>query len=78
MLLPTFAPGPWLETTTASFYWTTPRASPKVNKRRRQINPANVFLNFTYLHKMEPGQKLLAIISQNFLEEIYFPDVGYI
>ena len=57
MFLPIFARGLWPETFKASFS----RTNQTANKRRRQKKCAKILLNFTYLHKMQPGQKLLEI-----------------
>ena len=53
MFWPIFACGPWPETFKASFSLTNQTA----NKRQRQKKRVKIFLNFTYLHKTQPGQK---------------------
>ena len=53
MFLPIFARDPCLETGKTAFSRTTQTA----NKRRRQKKCVKITLNFTYLHKMRPGQK---------------------
>ena len=45
-----------------------------VNKRGRQKKCVKIFLNFTYLHKTQPGQKTAGNFP-DFLEGIYSPDV---
>ena len=57
MFWPIFARGPWPEACKASFL----RTNPTANKRRGQKKREKVFLNFTYLHKTQPGQKLQEI-----------------
>ena len=47
-----------------------------VNKRGRQKKCVKIFLNFTYLHKTQPGQKLLEI-SRIFLKESIRQLFGY-
>ena len=51
--MPIFARGPWPETFKTSFS----RTNQMVNKRGRQKKCVKIFLNFTYLHKTQPGQK---------------------
>ncbi len=70
MFWPIFARGPWPETSKASFS----RTNQTANKQRRQKKPVKIFLNFTYLHKTQPGQKTAGNVP-NFFEEIYSPDV---
>ena len=50
------------------------RTNQTANKRGRQKKRVNIFLNFTYLHKTQPGQKT-AWNFPNFFEEIYSPYV---
>ena len=45
-----------------------------VNKQGRQKKCVKIFLNFTYLHKTQPGQKTAGNFS-DFFEGIYSPDV---
>ena len=45
-----------------------------VNKRGRQKKCVKIFLNFTNLHKTQPGQKTVGTFP-NFMEDIYAPDV---
>ena len=45
-----------------------------VNKRGRQKKCVKIFLNFTNLHKTQPGQKTAGIFP-NFFEDIYAPYV---
>ena len=45
-----------------------------VNKRGRQKKCVKIFLNFTYLHKTQPGQKTAGNFP-DFFEGIYSPDV---
>ena len=42
------------------------------NKRRRQKKRVKIFLNFTYVHKTQPGQKNCLKFSE-FFEDIYSP-----
>ena len=70
MFLPIFARGPWPETFKVSFS----RTNKTANKRGRQKKCVNIFLNFTYLHKMQPGRKTAGNFP-NFFEAIYSPDV---
>ena len=51
MFWPIVARGPWPET----FKTSLSRANLTANKRRRQAKGVKIFLNFTYLHKMQPG-----------------------
>ena len=53
MFQPIFARDQWPETFKASFA----RTNQTVNKRGRQKKCVKNFLNFTTLHKMQPGQK---------------------
>ena len=62
--------GPWPETFKASFS----RTNQTANKRGRQKKCVKSFLNFTYLHKTQPGHKTAGNF-QNFFEGIYSPDV---
>ena len=70
MFQPIFARGPWPETFKASFSPTNQTA----NKRRRQKKRVKIFLNFTYLHKTQPGQKTAGNFP-NFFEDIRSPYV---
>ena len=45
-----------------------------MNKRRRQKKRVKIFLNFTYLHKTQPGQKTAGNFP-NFFEDIHSPDL---
>ena len=63
MFWPIFARGPWPETFKTSFS----RTNQTVNKRRRQKKRMKIFLNFTYLHKTQPGQKTVGNFP-NFLK----------
>ena len=45
-----------------------------VNKQGRQKKCVKIFLNFTYLHKTQPGQKTAGNFS-DFFEGIYSADV---
>ena len=53
MFWPIFARGLWPKTFNASFSQT----NQPVNKQRRQKKGVKIFLNVTYLHKTQPGQK---------------------
>ena len=53
MFWPIFARGPWPETFKASFS----RTNQTANERGRQKKCVKILLNFTYLHKTQPGQK---------------------
>ena len=53
MFWPIFARGPWPETFKASYSPTNQTA----NKQGRQKKCVKIFLNFTKLHKTQPGQK---------------------
>ena len=44
------------------------------NKRRRQKKRVKIFLNFTYLHETQPGQKTAGNFPNSF-EDIDSPDV---
>ena len=70
MFWPIFARGPWPETFKASFS----RTNQTANKRRRQKKGVKIFLNFTCLHKTQPGQKTTRNFP-NLFEDIYSPDV---
>ena len=70
MFQPIFARGPWPETFKTSFS----RTNQIVNKRGRQKKCVKIFLNFTYLHKTQPGQKTAGNFP-DFFEGIYSPDV---
>ena len=61
---------PMVETAKASFS----RTNQTAKKRGRQKKPVKIFLNFTYLHKTQPGQKT-AWDFPNFFKAIYSPDV---
>ena len=67
---PIFARDLWPETFKASFS----RTNQMANKRRRQKKRVKIFLNFTYLHKTQPGQKPAGNFP-NIFEDIYSPDV---
>ena len=70
MFLPIFARGPRPETFKSSFS----RTNQTANKRGGQKKCVKIFLNFTYPHKTQPGQKT-AVNFPNFFEGIYSPDV---
>ena len=70
MFQPIFARGPWPETFKTSFA----RTNQTANKRGRQKKCVKIFLKFTYLHKTQPGQKLLET-SRIFFEGIYSSNV---
>ena len=70
MFQPIFARGPWPETFKVSFS----RTNQMANKRIRQKKGVKIFLNFTYLHKTQPGQKTAGNFP-NFFEDICLPDV---
>ena len=65
-----FARGPWPETFKASFS----RTNQNAKRQRRQKKRVKIYLNFTYLHKTQPGHKTAGNLT-NFFEEIYSPDV---
>ena len=73
MFLPIFARGPWPETFKSSF---SSRTNQTANKRAGQKKCVKIFLNFTYLHKTQPGQKLLEI-SRIFLKISTHQMFGY-
>ena len=63
MFWPIFALGLWPETFKASFS----RTNQTANKRRRQKKCVKIFLNFTYLHKTQSGQKTAGNLPNFFL-----------
>ena len=69
MFQPIFARGPWPKTFKASFL----RTNQTANKRGRQKKCVKIFLNFTYLHKTQPGQNTAGNFP-DFFEGIYSPD----
>ena len=70
MFWPIFARDLWPETFKASFS----RTNQMANKRRRQKKRVKILLNFTYLHKTQPGQRPAGNFP-NIFEDIYSPDV---
>ena len=66
MFYPIFARSPWPETFKALFQ----RTNQTANKRGRQKKCVKIFLNFTYHHKTQPGQKTAGNFL-NFFEDIY-------
>ena len=72
MFQPNFARGPWPETFKASFS----RTNQTANEHRRQKKRVKIFLNFTCLHKTQPGQKLMEI-SKYFLKKSTRQMFGY-
>ena len=70
MFQPIFARYPWPETFKTSFS----RTNQMVNMRGRQKKCEKIFLNFTNLHKTQPGQKTAGTFPI-FFEDIYAPYV---
>ena len=50
------------------------RPNQTTNKRRRHEKRVKIFMNLTYLHKTQPGQKTAGNVP-NFFEDIFSPDV---
>ena len=72
MFQPIFVRGPWPETFKSSFS----RTNQTANKRGRQKKFVRSFLNFTYPHKTQPGQKTAGNFP-NFFEESTHQMFGY-